>query len=311
VIDKVISERLLDDGHVVVGGHSTVHVCHWTKQSLAGRGVCFKEKFGYGFESHRCMQISPSAIFCTNSCQFCWCLLPGDEKDVTWRRYPFPIGSGFDEPEKILDGCIEERRKLLEKGFSDVENQQKLEEALSPGHVAVCLSGEPTLYPKLPQLFESIRQRGMSSHLVTNGTNPDALRALDVYPDILLVSLYAPDEKTYLKACRPHTDNAWSQLMETLELLPSLPCTTIVELTLISGLNMKSPKDYANHILLASPDFVDIKAFVPTTRALRTLSEDAQPSWSSLLDFAHELSYHTGYNKGGEAPPLAVQLVHR
>jgi len=309
VIGEAIKDQLLRDGHILVGNHSSVHVCNWTEEGLLGRGSCFKEKFGYGVESHRCMQMTPSAIFCTNNCLFCWCLLPGDGKVLNWRRCPFPLGNGVDDPETILTGCIEARSQLLTDGFTDMEDSEKFQQALTPNHVAVCLSGEPTLYPHLSQLFESIRDMGMSSHLVTNGTNPAALQDLKACPDLLFVSLYAPDEETYQRACRPGIAEAWPRLMSTLELLPNLPCKTIIELTLIQGLNMKAPRGYAEHILRASPQFVDVKAFAPIGRALRTLGREAAPSWPALLDFVHTVSEYTGYGVGGEFPPIAVQLV--
>jgi tRNA wybutosine-synthesizing protein 1 len=43
----------------IIGSHSGVKVCRWTKSMLRGRGGCYKHSF-YGIESHRCMETTPS-----------------------------------------------------------------------------------------------------------------------------------------------------------------------------------------------------------------------------------------------------------
>ena len=57
-------------GYRVVGSHSGVKLCRWTKSMLRGRGGCYKHTF-YGIESHRCMETTPS-LACANKCVFCW-----------------------------------------------------------------------------------------------------------------------------------------------------------------------------------------------------------------------------------------------
>lgn len=39
-------------GYKIIGSHSGVKVCRWTKSQLRGRGGCYKHSF-YGIESHR------------------------------------------------------------------------------------------------------------------------------------------------------------------------------------------------------------------------------------------------------------------
>lgn len=39
-------------GYKIIGSHSGVKLCRWTKAQLRGRGGCYKHSF-YGIESHR------------------------------------------------------------------------------------------------------------------------------------------------------------------------------------------------------------------------------------------------------------------
>ncbi|NXS67860.1 TYW1 synthase, partial [Pandion haliaetus] len=60
----------LFSGYKLIGSHSGVKLCRWTKSMLRGRGGCYKHAF-YGIESHRCMEATPS-LACANKCVFCW-----------------------------------------------------------------------------------------------------------------------------------------------------------------------------------------------------------------------------------------------
>ena len=64
------STALSKQGYHLVGSHSGVKICRWTKSQLRGRGGCYKHSF-YGIESHRCMEATPS-LACANKCVFCW-----------------------------------------------------------------------------------------------------------------------------------------------------------------------------------------------------------------------------------------------
>ncbi|MEM4417777.1 MAG: 4-demethylwyosine synthase TYW1, partial [Nitrososphaerota archaeon] len=55
-------ETVLEAGYRVVGRHSAVKVCHWTKSALRGGKMCYKS--WYGIESHRCIQMTPSVQYC-------------------------------------------------------------------------------------------------------------------------------------------------------------------------------------------------------------------------------------------------------
>ena len=61
---------LTKQGYSIVGSHSGVKICRWTKSALRGRGSCYKFSF-YGINSHQCMETTPS-LSCSNKCVFCW-----------------------------------------------------------------------------------------------------------------------------------------------------------------------------------------------------------------------------------------------
>ena len=50
---------LTKQGYSIVGSHSAVKICRWTKSALRGRGSCYKFSF-YGINSHQCMETTPS-----------------------------------------------------------------------------------------------------------------------------------------------------------------------------------------------------------------------------------------------------------
>jgi len=51
-----------------------------------------------------------------------------------------------------------ERKKLIDGFYGDSRNdKQRLDESLLPTHYAISLSGEPTMYPKLPELIKYLK----------------------------------------------------------------------------------------------------------------------------------------------------------
>ena len=92
-------------GYRIVGSHSGVKLCRWTKSMLRGRGGCYKHTF-YGIESHRCMESTPS-LACANKCVFCW------------RHHTNPVGTEWkwqmDEPEKIVQQALENHYQMIKQ----------------------------------------------------------------------------------------------------------------------------------------------------------------------------------------------------
>ena len=60
-MDPEKREVLERQGYRIVGEHSGVKLCHWTKASLTKGIGCYKQTF-YGIESHRCLQMTPAVL---------------------------------------------------------------------------------------------------------------------------------------------------------------------------------------------------------------------------------------------------------
>jgi tRNA wybutosine-synthesizing protein 1 len=59
---------LKKEGYKLIGTHSAIKLCRWTKHQLRGRGGCYKHTF-YGITSYQCMEATPS-LACANKCTF-------------------------------------------------------------------------------------------------------------------------------------------------------------------------------------------------------------------------------------------------
>mgnify|MGYP001800372747 FL=1 len=62
MVTPVVRASLTKQGYKIIGTHSGVKLCRWTKSMLRGRGGCYKHAF-YGIASHRCMETTPSLVF--------------------------------------------------------------------------------------------------------------------------------------------------------------------------------------------------------------------------------------------------------
>jgi len=284
-IPQEAMDKFYRAGYRIVGSHSAVEICYWTKQSLRRNRVCYKQKW-YGIKSHRCMEMTPALIWCTHSCEFCWRPL-----EFTSKGEPKP-----DEPSEIIDGCIAARRQLLTRfGSREGVDRGKWRKALTPSSVAISLAGEPLLYLRISELIEEFRKRGMTSFLVTNGTRPDRLRSLTKEPTSLYISLCAPNAETYVKVNRPLTADGWIRLNKSLELMKSLSCRTVLRLTLVKGLNFFSPEKYAKLILKSEPDFVEAKSYSWIGESRRRLPSSSAIPLEALKEFAQAVARGASY----------------
>jgi len=125
---------LTKQGYTIVGSHSGVKICRWTKSALRGRGSCYKFSF-YGIKSHLCMETTPS-LACANKCVFCW------------RHGTNPVGTTWrwqiDPPEEVYRGALEGHYAKIRmlKGMMGVK-PSRYEEAQRVRHCALSLVGEP------------------------------------------------------------------------------------------------------------------------------------------------------------------------
>jgi len=292
-----IPKKLLKDlkGYEIVGRHSAVKTCFWLKKSLKNQGVCYKQKF-YGIKSHRCLQMTP-ALMCNQHCVHCW-------RPLELLREV----EGWDEPSFIVEESIKAQRKLLSGfwGNPDV-NRKKLEEAYNPNQVAISLIGEPTLYPYLPELIEEFKRRGFTTFLVSNGTKPDMIEAVN--PTQLYISLTAWDEESHIKLNRP-IKNFWNEINESLKILSQKECRTVIRLTVIRGYNDKAEK-FAPLIDKAQPDYIEAKAYMYLGYSRLRLPSNAMPEHEYVKTFAEELAKLTGYEVVDESEISRVVLLKR
>ncbi len=177
--------------------------------------------------------------------------------------------------EKEISCCIDSRDEIV-KLFNLAlttpdEIMQVHGEAMNPNHAAISLDGEPLLYPKIGGLVEEFRNRNMTSFIVTNGTLPEKIESLNSLPSQLYITLPAPNEAVYKKVCRPMIKNGWSKISNTLDLVESLSCRSLVRITAVKNLNISENyiKDYIKLIDKANPNFFEIKGFTLQAKALK------------------------------------------
>ena len=297
-------KKILKKQHyAIVGNHSGVKLCHWMRQSLLFNRVCYKQDF-YGIESHRCLQMTPSINQCNHMCLFCWRHQGFTEKNF----------NEIDDPKLILDESIKAQMKLI-TGFKGDNrcDQMKWKEANNPNMLACSLSGEPTLYPRLGEFFEECHKRKITTFLVTNGTNPEALENLNPLPKQLYVSIVAPNKKIYEKICSPLISNGWDKINQTLELLPSLKTRIVIRHTLVKGWNMdeKLIKEYAKLDSKANPLFIEPKGYVFVGYSRKRMNISNMPSYENVKDFSDKLNEELGYNFLMEKSDSRVVLLSK
>lgn len=241
---------LTKQGYTVVGSHSGVKICRWTKSALRGRGSCYKYSF-YGIKSHLCMETTPS-LSCSNKCVFCW------------RHGTNPVGTSWrwqvDSPEIIFQGALEGHyRKIKQmKGVPGVV-ASRFSEAFQVRHCALSLVGEPIFYPHINEFVDLLHKQKISSFLVCNAQHPDELARLNRVTQ-LYVSIDAPNKESLRKIDRPLHRDFWERLTKCLDILrEKKQQRTVFRLTLVSGYNMDDVDEYAELVAQGQPCFVEIK----------------------------------------------------
>lgn len=280
------------------GSHSAVKLCHWVQQSLLKGRPCYKQEF-YGIRSHRCLQMTPVVNQCTHNCLFCWRVQGFEAQNVEWKG-----------PEEILDACMAEQRKLVSGFGGDPRcSKEQWKESREPKHVAISLSGEPTMYPRLGEFIEICHRRGMTTFLVTNGTLPEVLEKLDPLPTQLYVTVAAPNEEVYKRLCVPRIPDGWEKLRRTLELFPSLGTRTVVRHTLVNGWNVGWEDEYAKLDAIADPMFIEPKGYVFVGDSRRRMTIDNMPSPAMVAEFGRRLGDRMGMELLMERPDSRVALL--
>ena len=300
-MDEVKKKALEKQGYKIVGNHSGVKLCHWMRQSLYYNRPCYKQTF-YGIESHKCVQMTPSVDWCSENCTFCW-------RAQGWEGARIPQE---DEAEDILEGSIQAQRLLLTgfKGDSRTDMKKWLD-AQQPKHMAISLTGEPTLYGKLDDLLSEAKKRGISTFVVTNGTDPTALEKLKVLPTQLYVTVAAPNKKLFNEILNPIYKDGWERLNQTLELLPSLKTRTVIRHTLVKSFNLGYIEEYYRLDKKADPDFIENKGYVHVGGSRSRLTINDMPSHEEIRDFSFRLNGYLNYDFGGERQDSRIVLLSK
>jgi tRNA wybutosine-synthesizing protein 1 len=243
--------------------------------------------------------MTPAINECSHQCTFCWRVEGRDFEVTDWA-----------EPKEMLDALIEQQRLLISGFKGDPRCSKKMfEEAYNPNQVAISLAGEPITYPYLSDFFKECHSRGMTTFLVTNGTYPDEMNALDTLPRQMYVTVAAPNEEIYKKVCRPKIKDGWQRLMKTLESFPSLDTRTVIRHTLVKDLNFGWIEDYAKLDNIAEPDLIEPKGYVFVGGSRERLSITNMPSFEEIKDFSIQLGDLVNMKLIKERPDSRVVLL--
>ena len=212
---------------------------------------------------------------------------------ITWDEMKLP---NWDSAEEIVQGSLKAQNAILSgyKG-NPKTNWQKFKEALTPRHVAISLTGEPTLYEPLGELLRTFRSKGFTTFLVSNGTMPSKLAGLSEEPTQLYISVCAPNKEVFRRVCRPQIPDAWAKLNESLGFLPSFRCPTVIRMTLVKGHNMENADGYAKLVERANPTYIEAKAYMHVGFSNLRLNYDRMPDYREVYDFAMRLAERTSY----------------
>jgi len=295
-----VKSLLEKQGYRIIGAHSAVKVCHWTKEKLVRNRPCYKSKF-YGIASHRCLQVTPCVVWCEHRCLFCW-------RPMEYMLGPKMDLEKYDEPSFIVDESIAYQRQLLSGFWGDARvDFGMMKEAHEPKHAAISLAGEPTAYPYIDELIRMYHRRGFTTFLVTNGQNPVALEKCE--PTQLYISLIAHSPELYKKINIPLYKDGWERLNQSLEVMAGKKAKKALRITLVRGYNLKSPERFAELVLKAEPDYVEPKGYVHVGYSRRRLTREHMPTYEEVMEFSKRLGEEIGYAVANSSRASKVVLL--
>jgi tRNA wybutosine-synthesizing protein 1 len=296
-----VQQKLLEkQGYRLVGHHSAVKICGWTKNLILNKGGCYKFAF-YGIRSHQCLQMTTS-MFCGSRCVFCW---RGQKAPVSKEWYG-PI----DDPEAIIAHACDEHVGLLNGHKKNPKANLKLVEEMSKiKHVALSLTGEPITYPRLNELLASFHNKKISTFLVTNAQYPDLVEKIK-YVTQLYLSIDAPNLELLKKVDNPLYEDFYDRMLKCLDVLKTRKYRTCIRLTLVKGLNMEDFRGYADLINRGSPDFTELKSYMHLGASKKRLTTSNMPTMDEVRDFTKQLlTFLPDYEFIQEHTPSRVCLL--
>ncbi len=284
------------------GASAAVKPCMWCKRALRGGESCYKHQF-YGIDTWKCVQMTPT-LRCNQRCLFCW------------RSMENEILSETELSQEEIVAAIPKMQKKGLSGDKPYTDPARWEEATEhPTQYALSLSGEPTLYSKLPELIDLLREDPNNSvFVVSNGTMPSVIRR--IRPTQLYLSLDAVDESSYEKICRPIGDPAamWGNIQTSLSLLKQKEeegIRTAVRITLVNGYNDTDEEGFAKIIEEAQPLFVEVKGYMYLGYSRMRLTEMHVPDMETIRRFAAGVAQLCNYEIVDENVPSRVVCLKR
>jgi tRNA wybutosine-synthesizing protein 1 len=283
MITPMLRESLTKQGYRLIGSHSGVKMCRWTKAMLRGRGGCYKHSF-YGIESHRCMEMTPS-LACANKCVFCW------------RHHTNPVGTewkwSLDEPDIIFTEAVEHHLQMIKqmKGVPGVL-PERFEEALNIRHCALSLVGEPIMYPQINEFIGLLHGHRISSFLVTNAQFPEQIARLKPVTQLYL-SIDAPTRDTLKTIDRPLFKDFWERFIACIEALSKKTQRTVFRLTLVKDYNVCDIQNYVELIRKGQPEFIETKGVTYCgSSSASSLTLSNVPYHQEVIAFVRQLAEH-------------------
>ncbi|NXE67835.1 TYW1 synthase, partial [Calcarius ornatus] len=250
----------LFSGYKLIGSHSGVKLCRWTK------------------------------VFLQVGSRWQWVTVPSSP-----RHHTNPVGTEWrwrmDQPQQILQEALEKHQNMIRqfKGVSGVK-AARLEEALAVKHCALSLVGEPIMYPHINQLVRLLHQQGISTFLVTNAQFPEEIRRLEPVTQ-LYVSVDASTKESLKRIDRPLFKDFWQRFLDSLKALAEKQQRTVYRLTLVKAWNVDELKAYADLISLGKPDFIEVKGVTYCGESSASSLTMANVPWhGEVLSFVQELA---------------------
>jgi tRNA wybutosine-synthesizing protein 1 len=218
-------------------------------------------------------------------------------------------------PEEIIAAIPRMQKKGL-SGDKTWSKPERWDNAVNhPNQYAISLSGEPTLYSRLPELIDLLCETGNSVFVVSNGTIPQMIQK--IMPTQLYLSLNASDLAGYSKLCRPMGEPAvmWHNILTSLSLLRRKEeegVRTALRMTLVKRYNDGNVMGIADIVRDASPRFVEIKGYMYLGYSRMRLPEIAAPDMDEVRIFARAIAEHVDYQILDESTPSrVVRLVRK
>ncbi|KAK8790556.1 hypothetical protein WA171_002078 [Blastocystis sp. BT1] len=270
---------LTKQGYAVVGSHSAVKLCRWSKTHLRGNGACYKHTF-YGLNSASCMEATPS-LACANRCLFCW------------RHHSNPTGRSWrwkvDSPEMVYEGMVSNQRRLIRQ-FAGCEGvkSERVDEALALKHCALSLVGEPIMYPHIDQFIDLLHSHGTSSFLVTNAQFPEEIRRVPPVTQFY-ISLDGSTKEGLKKLDRPLFRDYWERFNSCVEAVHDRKERTVLRLTLVKGYNMEDVEGVSKFVKASCPSFVELKGMTFSGQGCMLTMANC-PWYSEVVDYAQKLN---------------------